>query len=67
MCKVKDRLNSMLTRCGGDELKDDYYWSSTEFSGSNAWRVYLSNGGVNGWRTKASLQLRVRPVSAFSL
>jgi hypothetical protein len=65
MCKVKDRLNSMLTRCGGDELKDDYYWSSTENSGSHAWYVSLSYGYVHGWYTKATYQTRVRPVSAF--
>jgi hypothetical protein len=67
MCKVKDELNRMLTKCGGDTLKDDCYWSSTEYSGSNAWYVNLSNGNVNNWCAKATLQYRVRPVSAFGL
>jgi hypothetical protein len=67
MCKVKDELNRMLTKCGGDELKDDYYWSSTEFSGSNAWFVGLSDGYLGYYGTKASFQIRVRPVSAYSL
>jgi hypothetical protein len=67
MCKVKDELNRMLTKCGGDTLKDDCYWSSTELSGSCAWYVTLSSGYVNRWNTKASFQARVRPVSAFGL
>jgi hypothetical protein len=67
MCKVKDELNRMLTKCGGDTLKDDCYWSSTEYSGSNAWSVDLSDGNVRYWGTKATFQYRVRPVSAFSL
>ena len=40
------------------------YWSSTEYSTSNAWNLNMNNG--NRWNnSKATLQNRVRPVAAF--
>jgi hypothetical protein len=65
MCKVKDELNRMLTKCGGCTLEDDYYWSSTGSSGAGAWHLFFSNGYVNRPYNKVTGQLRVRPVSAF--
>jgi hypothetical protein len=65
MCKVKDRLDSMLTKCGGDKLTDDYYWSSTEYSGTDAWNLNFSDGYVYRYGNKVTNQYRVRPVSAF--
>ena len=38
-------INNALEEAGGDPMKDDWYWSSTEISGTNAWSVYFSNGG----------------------
>lgn len=49
---------------GATQLAEDWYWSSTEFSATFAWNLGLSNGHANG-STKATGQLRVRPVSAF--
>lgn len=49
---------------GATQLAETWYWSSTEFSATNAWRLYLSDGGASNL-TKASNQSRVRPVSAF--
>lgn len=49
---------------GATQLAETAYWSSTEYSAANAWGLYLSNGSAYGG-TKAALQLRVRPVSAF--
>lgn len=50
---------------GATQLAETAYWSSTEFSTTDAWFLYLSSGSASGWHTKATGQLRVRPVSAF--
>ena len=49
---------------GATQLAEAAYWTSTEYSATNAWRLYLSNGGANT-STKASITYRVRAVSAF--
>lgn len=49
---------------GATQLAETWYWSSTEYSAARAWLLGLRDGfASNG--TKASGQLRVRPVSAF--
>ena len=58
------RINAALKAVGGEPLRNDWYWSSTQFSAANAWYLYLNNGGANTG-TKATNQGRVRPVSAF--
>lgn len=50
---------------GATQLLENWYWTSTETSATNAWALYLSHGGLSNWRTKASYEGRVRPVSAF--
>lgn len=49
---------------GATQLAETAYWSSTEYSATHAWRLYLNDGGANG-DAKATYQGRVRPVSAF--
>ena len=49
---------------GATQLAETAYWSSTEYSATNAWYLSLSNGNA-GNSTKAANQYRVRPVSAF--
>lgn len=49
---------------GATQLAETWYWSSTEFSATHAWYLYLNDGYANN-RTKAANQGRVRPVSAF--
>ena len=58
------RINAALEAVGGEPLRNDWYWSSTQYSAANAWGLYLSNGYAN-YGTKAANQIRVRPVSAF--
>ena len=59
-------LNQALELIGSDPIKDDWYWTSTEYSATYAWILNLSDGYVS--RTaKASNACRVRPVSAFIL
>ncbi len=62
MTKINYAL-SLIT--GADQLVEDAYWTSTEYSATRAWYLYLSNGGANGYGTKASYTSRVRAVSAF--
>ena len=49
---------------GATQLAETAYWSSTEYSATNAWCLYLGNG-IASSSTKAPNQYRVRPVSAF--
>lgn len=49
---------------GATQLAETWYWSSTEYSATSAWGLYLSNGSAS-YYTKATYQNRVRPVSAF--
>ena len=48
---------------GATQLAETAYWSSTEYSATNAWGLNLDDGA--GYYAKAAYQLRVRPVSAF--
>ena len=57
-------INAALEAVGGEPLHDDWYWSSTQYSASYAWYLYLGNGSAYCY-TKAVNQGRVRAVSAF--
>ena len=61
----KNAINAALEFAKGDKMKDRWYWTSTEFSATNAWKLYLLGGNTYGWGTKASSAGRVRAVSAF--
>lgn len=58
------RINEALKAVGGEPLRNDWYWSSTQYSATGAWGLYLGNGYAYG-SAKATNQYRVRPVSAF--
>ena len=49
---------------GATQLSEVGYWTSTEYSATNAWFLSLGDGSVVS-TTKATGRLRVRPVSAF--
>lgn len=49
---------------GATQLAETWYWSSTEYSATDAWYLYLYDGGA-GDNPKAAGRGRVRPVSAF--
>ena len=51
---------------GATKLIENDYWTSTEYSAYNAWRLYLGDGRMASY-TKATTSYRVRPVSAFIL
>lgn len=58
------QINAALKAVGGEPLHDDWYWSSTQYSTTYAWYLYLYYGYAS-ITTKATSQRRVRPVSAF--
>lgn len=57
-------LNRLITALGGTALsRSAWYWSSTEYSATDAWTLSFSIGTFNsGHKT---YELSVRPVSAF--
>ena len=61
----KKAINAALGFAKGDKLQDRWYWTSTEYSATLAWDLYLSDGSTGYWGTKASGAFRVRAVSAF--
>lgn len=58
------RINAVLEAVGGEPLRNDWYWSSTQYSATFAWRLYLDSGNAL-ISAKAPGTNRVRPVSAF--
>lgn len=65
MGAYKYEINKALKYVGGEAIKEDRYWSSTESSATGAWNVGMSNGNVY-YNLKYGM-FPVRPVSAFSL
>ena len=62
----KHAINEALEWANGELLEDDWCWSSTETSSSNAW--YLNLGYMTQtYNSKTQNQRLVRPVSAFTL
>jgi len=55
-----DKVQEALEYSCGKPLKDDWYWSSTEYSSYNAWGVLVSNAGIYYGNVKAGPG-RVRP------
>ena len=58
-------INRALKFAGGDLIKQDCYWTSTEHSATDAWGLTLPDGYAYRWYTKASNTLIVRSVSEF--
>ena len=63
--KNKEVLNKAFIAAGGEALDDEaYYWSSTEYSGYNAWLLGMSDGNRNS-NFKILNSVYVRPVLTF--
>lgn len=62
----KDIINKALTAAGGEPMKEDYYWSSSEGSIDLAWGQYFGNGYIS-YNLKNSNGNFVRPVLALSI
>lgn len=63
ICLNRKTINAAMRFVGGQELAG-WYWSSTEYSATNAWRLSLNYGSAYNY-TKATLTYRVRPVKKF--
>ncbi len=59
-----DAVNKALIRAGGELLKNDWYWSSSEHNGGIAWTSYFGYSNGLDWGTKYGYNY-VRPVLAF--
>ena len=57
-------VNKALEEVGGDPIKEDWYWSSTENSFYNAWYVFFNSGNTNTYYYK-NIGNVVRPAVAF--
>lgn len=60
---LRDEINEALAYIGGQELKDTWYWSSTEYNLSSAWLVSFSNGYT--YNLGKYNAIAVRAVAAF--
>ena len=59
----RKQINQALRELDGQEISG-WYWTSTEYSATSAWYLYLYYGYMNAY-AKAANANRVRPVSAF--
>ena len=59
----KEIIDKKLKEHGGEPLKDEYYWSSSENSSHTAWGVSPSDGGMS--YSGKGFSYRVRCVLAF--
>ena len=63
--KNKEVLNKAFIAAGGEALDDEaYYWSSTEYSSSHAWNLWMDDGFRSN-DDKDYNSKYVRPVLAF--
>lgn len=60
----KDKINAALKAANLPELKESWYWSSTESSSNHAWGLWVDDGSRN-YYGKYSNNLYVRPVLAL--
>lgn len=60
-----DDVNAGLVAAGGEKL-EGYYWSSTEYSSYDAWKLGMSDGSRLA-SSKYNYTLYVRPVLALKL
>lgn len=60
----KDIINKALKDNGCESLKDEWYWSSSEYSYNHAWLQRFSDGYID-WDTKGNNSFNVRPVLAL--
>ena len=64
MYMMKTYINDALEYIGQPPLKDTWYWSSTEYSATDAWYLNFGDGYFGGYYKTG--ELSVRPVSAFN-
>ncbi len=60
----KKKINKLMQEHGGEPMKDEWYWSSSENYNSYAWGQYFNGGDVD-INTKNDTTNDVRPVLAL--
>lgn len=60
----KEEINKIMSENGGEPLKDEICWSSSEESNNNAWSQDFDNGRINLNYGKY-INIYVRPVLAL--
>lgn len=60
----KNKINAALKAANLPELKESWYWSSTEYGSYSAWLLRMSDG-YRGWGSKHYDSNYVRPVLAL--
>ena len=60
-----NEINKALVEAGGDPMKEDWYWSSTESSSNGAWGVSF-DGGITYNSSKSTVSV-VRPAVACKI
>lgn len=53
-----NEINKALVEAGGDPMKEDWYWSSTEYSSYYAWYVYFDSGDADNGSKYGSYVVR---------
>lgn len=61
----KRSINAAIYYSGGSRIKDDWYWSSTEYSATRTWILHLYDGTLAGWGVKVHDSRYVRAVTVF--
>lgn len=61
----KDKINAALSAANLPELKECWYWSSTEYDNYHAWVLRMDDGYRNYNYKNYNLNVYVRPVLAF--
>lgn len=61
----KDKINAALSAANLPELKESWYWSSTEYDGDYAWTLRMSDGYRYNYVKTNYYCNYVRPVLAF--
>lgn len=60
---MKSKVSAAMSAIGGTSFADDFYWSSTQASGTDGIRVYMSSG-YPSYNSKTNA-LRVRPFTTL--
>lgn len=61
----KDKINAALSAANLPELKESWYWSSTEYDNYGAWILRMSDGNRNYYGMYNYDNVYVRPVLAL--
>ena len=53
-----NEINNALEEVGGEPMKANWYWSSTEYSNTSAWYVHFGSGSTNSYYKAGSFVVR---------